>query len=82
MAAAPTHCCHTHAYLTRRFAFGSTGQGRNAMSFVEGDKLLFPTGVHVAVYSRQAEEVRGPGPLGLGRTRAREVARTKVNARP
>jgi hypothetical protein len=41
-----------------RFAFGMTGQGKCAISYLEGDRLLYPVGIHLATYSGVAEEVR------------------------
>lgn len=44
-------------FLSHRYAFGTTGRGRTAMCFVEGDKLLYPVGVHVAMHSCSTDEV-------------------------
>ncbi|GFH05812.1 WD_REPEATS_REGION domain-containing protein, partial [Haematococcus lacustris] len=44
------------ALINPRFAFGMTGQGQYAMTYLDGGKLVYPVGVHLALYSSHQEE--------------------------
>ncbi|KAL6750292.1 hypothetical protein V8C86DRAFT_3109869 [Haematococcus lacustris] len=45
------------ALINPRFAFGMTGQGQYAMTYLDGGKLVYPVGVHLALYSSHQEEL-------------------------
>ncbi|KAJ9531627.1 hypothetical protein QJQ45_021772 [Haematococcus lacustris] len=45
------------ALINPRFAFGMTGQGQYAMTYLDGGKLVYPVGVHLALYSSHQEEM-------------------------
>ncbi|KAF5841016.1 WD40-repeat-containing domain protein, partial [Dunaliella salina] len=46
------------AIISPQYAFGTTGVGRAAMCYVEGDKVMYPVGAHMAVYSSSSDEMR------------------------
>lgn len=43
--------------LLRSFSFGGTGEGRGGIAYLEGGKLMFPAGVHLATYRPVTEDV-------------------------
>ena len=55
--------CTRVALRDRRFAFGitSTSRASSCLAYLDGERVCYPVGVHMALYNCSTKEVRGRG---------------------